>query len=88
MILAQTSEYVFDVDNRVIDQRSDSDSHTSQTHRVDREVHQFQYKYRHDQRQRDRNQRNSRYAGVHHKEEQHDYNEQCSLDQCALNVVD
>ena len=88
IIFAQTSEYVLHVDNRVIDQRSDSDSHTAQTHCIDREVHQFQYENRHQQRQRNSHQRNGRYARVHHKEEEYDHNEQSTFEQCALNVVD
>ena len=88
MVFAQASEYVFDVDNRVIDQRSDSDGHTTQTHRVDRQIHQFQYENRHEQRQRNCNERDGRNARVHHKEEQHDHHKQSSLDQRTLNVVD
>ncbi len=87
-ILAQPFEYVLDVDDRVVDERSDRDGHASEAHRVDREPHPFQRQNRHEQRERQRDQRDDRRAEVHQKDQQDDHDEDRSFEQRFLNVVD
>ena len=42
-IEAQTTEHIFHVDNCIINQRTDRNGHTTDTHRIDRQPHDLQH---------------------------------------------
>ena len=80
-VLAQALEHVFNVDNRIVDQRTDGDGHAADAHRVDGEAHEFQDDDGDEQRERDGGQGDERRAAVHEEDEEHEHHEDTAFNE-------
>ncbi len=87
-VFAQVLPYVLHIDYGIVYQRTDGNSHTSQTHGVDAEPHIVKYQNSHHQRQRECDQRNDSGTCVGKEKEKHDDNEDGSFVQRFLYVAD
>ena len=75
-VLAQPPDDVFDVDDRVVDERADGDGHAAERHRVDAGAERAQHQHGGGQRQRHRRQRDAGRAQIRQKDEDDDDDEQ------------
>ena len=88
VVLAEPFEYIFDVDDGIIHQRTDGNGHTAEAHRIDRQPQCLEYQNGDKERQRECDQRDDRRAEVHQENEQNDDDEYRPFDQRFLDVVD
>ena len=87
-VLTQMLPYVLHIDNGIVYQRADGNSHTSQAHGVDAESHIVQYQNCDDQRQRKGYQRNDGGSCIGKEQEEYDDHEDGSLVKRFLYVAD
>ena len=80
--------HVFHIHNRIIHQRADSDSHTSEAHRVNAQAHIVEHEHRHHQRERKRDERNERSAHIGKEEKEDDNHEYRAFEERILHVAD
>ena len=85
-VLAQALEHVFNVDNRIVNQRTDGDGHAADAHRVDGEAHELQDDDGDEQRERDGGQGDERRAAVHEEDEEHEHHEDAAFNERFADV--
>ena len=87
-VFVQAAPDVLHIDDGVIDQRTDGDGHTAQTHGVDGEPHVVEHQHGHDERQGQGDERNEGRPHVGQEEEQHDDHEDAAFDERLAHVAD
>ena len=85
-VLAQALEHVFNVDNCIVDQRTDGDGHAADAHCVDGEAHELQDDDGDEQRERDGGQRDERRAAIHEEDEEHEHHEDAAFNERFADV--
>ena len=87
-VLLQTPEYVLHINNGVINKLTNSDSQTTERHRIDANTEITHRDNRRDERKRDSRKTDYRCSEIPQKEEEHNGNQEASFEQGLLNIVD
>ena len=81
MILFQAFIYVLDIDDGIIDKRTDGNTHTTKSHGIDIHAQQMQHYDRSQKRQRYSHKGNNRRTETCEEKEQHQYHTDGTLDE-------
>ena len=88
VVLAQPLINVFNVDDGVVNERTDGDAHAAQRHRVDVHAQQVEHDHRAQERERNGQHRNERGAETAQKQEQDNDDEDRAFQQRTPHIVD